>query len=223
VEFFGKAAHAASNPEDGINALDAMILAFNNINALRQQIKSTARIHGIITDGGQAPNIIPNHTAGEFYVRDMDNDYLDDLIQKVLNCFAGAAAATGARMEYQPDPLRYDSMNSNITLAQLYIDNMRELGRDVKLYEPAAHFGSTDMGNVSWVTAAIHPILSIAPAGISSHTKEFAAASASETALNSMLDASKAAAMTVVDLLTNPETMRVVRAEFKQGRKQENK
>ena len=125
VEFFGKAAHASANPAAGINALDAMILSFNNINALRQHIQSTARIHGIITDGGQAANIVPAHSAGEFYVRAADDAYLDELLQKVLNCFIGAAAATGARLEYKPDVLRYASMHSNMTLAQLYVNNMR--------------------------------------------------------------------------------------------------
>jgi amidohydrolase len=223
VEFFGKAAHAASNPDAGINALDAMILSFNNINALRQQIRSTARIHGIITDGGQAPNIIPAHTAGEFYVRDIDDAYLDELLQKVLDCFTGAAIATGVRMEYKPDPLRYASMRSNIMLAQLYINNMKLIGRNVKLSEPESHFGSTDMGNVSWVTAAIHPILAIAAEGISSHTAEFAAAAASDQGINSMTDAAKAVAMTVTDLLEDSDLLKKVREEFKQEQIQENK
>ena len=135
VEFFGKSAHASANPAAGINALDAMILSFNSINALRQHIQSTARIHGIITDGGQAANIVPAHSAGEFYVRAADDAYLDELLQKVLNCFIGAAAATGARLEYKPDVLRYASMHSNMTLAQLYVRNMHSVGREVKLSE----------------------------------------------------------------------------------------
>ena len=133
VEFFGKAAHASANPDGGINALDAMILSFNNINALRQQIQSTARIHGIITDGGQAANIIPAHSAGEFYVRAADDAYLDELLQKVLNCFISAGLATGARLEYKPDELRYASLKANVTLAQLYLNNMQALGREVEI------------------------------------------------------------------------------------------
>ena len=223
VEFFGKAAHASANPAAGINALDAMILSFNSINALRQHIQSTARIHGIITDGGQAANIVPAHSAGEFYVRAADDAYLDELLQKVLNCFIGAAAATGARLEYKPDVLRYASMHSNMTLAQLYVSNMHSVGREVKLSESNVplNVGSTDMGNVSWVTAAIHPMLAIAPKGISQHTVEFAAAAASEAGINGLIDAAKAVAMTVVDLLSNAETMQKVRDEFKQGKLQE--
>jgi amidohydrolase len=225
VEFFGKSSHASANPAAGINALDAMIISFNNINALRQQIRSDARIHGIITDGGQAANIIPAHTAGEFYVRAADDDYLDELLEKVLNCFVGAALATGARLEYKPDELRYAGMNSNTILAQLYVDNMRMLGREVMLAEPAVRTNlfSTDMGNVSQRTAAIHAMVAIAPPGISPHTVEFAKAAASEAGFKGMNDAAKAVAMTVVDLLTNAETMQKVRAEFEHGKLQEKK
>ena len=225
VEFFGKSAHASANPAAGINALDAMILSFNSINALRQHIQSTARIHGIITDGGQAANIVPAHSAGEFYVRAADDAYLDELLQKVLNCFIGAAAATGARLEYKPDVLRYASMHSNMTLAQLYVRNMESVGREVKLCESKIplNVGSTDMGNVSCVTAAIHPMLAIAPKGISQHSAEFAAAAASETGINDMLDAAKAIAMTVVDLLSRAEILQKVRQEFEQGQFQEKK
>jgi amidohydrolase len=222
VEFFGKAAHASANPTGGINALDAMILSFNNINALRQQIPGTARIHGIITDGGQATNIIPAHCAGEFDVRAADDDYLEDLLQKVQDCFVGAAVATGARLEYKPDVSRYASMNSNNTLARLYINNMRTIGREVT-FPNSQNSLSTDMGNVSWVTAVIHPMVAIAPKGISQHTAEFAAAAASENGINSMLDAAKAVAMTVVDLLSDTEMMQKVREEFKQGQLQEKK
>jgi metal-dependent amidase/aminoacylase/carboxypeptidase family protein len=202
-----------------------MILSFNNINALRQQIPGTARVHGIITDGGQAPNIIPAHSAGEFYARAADNAYLDILLEKVLNCFVGAAAATGARLEYKPDPLRYASLRINMNLAQLYVNNMRLLGREVKLAEGSVplNVGSTDMGNVSHVTAAIHPALAIAPKGVSLHSTEFATAAASETGLKGMCDAAKAVAMTVVDLLSNSDSMKMVKEEFKQKEQQENK
>jgi amidohydrolase len=216
VEYFGKAAHASANPAAGINALDALILAFNNINALRQHIRSASRIHGIITDGGQAANIVPAHSAGEFYIRATDDTYLDELIQKVLNCFIGAANATGARLEFKPDDLRYASMRNNMVLAQLYIDNMRTIGRAVKLPQSTATTGagSTDMGNVSQLAPSIHPYLAIAPQGNSVHTPEFSVAAASEDGIMGMCDAAKALAMIVVDLLSNPETLRKVRDEF---------
>src|SRR4030042_2499426 len=101
IEFFGRAAHAAANPEVGINTLEAILQSFTAINSLRQHIKETARIHGIITDGGEAANIVPAHSAGTFIVRAEDDAYLDELKERVLNCFVGAAVATGARLEYR--------------------------------------------------------------------------------------------------------------------------
>ena len=220
IEFFGKSAHASANPAGGINALDAMILSFNNINALRQHIPSTARIHGIITEGGLAANIVPAHSKGEFYVRAADDASLDELLAKVLNCFNGAAIATGARLEYKPDDLRCASMRNNTKLAKLYAANMETIGRKVKIPESTIplNTGSTDMGNVSHVTAAIHPMVSIAPKGISAHSPEFAAAAASEDGVNGMCDAAKAMAMTVVDLLSSADNVRQVRDEFKTGK-----
>jgi amidohydrolase len=216
IEFFGKSSHASANPAEGINALDAMILSFNNINALRQHIQSTARIHGIITHGGIAPNIVPDYSAGTFYVRAMDEAYLDELIQKVLNCFVSAATATGARLEYKQDELRYATMRNNVSLAQLYVNNMHSIGRDVKLSESKSslNFGSTDMGNVSQVTAVIEPVVAIAPKGISAHSPEFAIAAGSEAGINGMCDGAKALALTAVDLLSNPDTLKKVRDEF---------
>jgi len=218
VEFFGKASHAAAAPDRGINALDAMILSFNNINALRQHIRSTARIHGIIKDGGHASNVIPDHSAGEFVVRALDDEYLDELEGKVLNCFVGAANATGARLEYRWDDLRYAAMKSNMTLAQLYADNIKQFGREARLPRPGGGGGSTDMGNVSQVVPAIHPMIAIAPREVSIHSPEFAEAAASEGGIQGMVDAAKTVAMTIADLLASPEALRKVKEEFEQSR-----
>ncbi|GAH70462.1 unnamed protein product, partial [marine sediment metagenome] len=155
VEFYGKAAHAAAQPEVGVNALEAMLQSFNAINSLRQHIKDRARIHGIITDGGEAANIIPAHSAGIFIVRAEDNTYLDELRQKVINCFMGAATTSGARLEYRWGDVQYAPMRNNLTLAQLFGQNMEVLGRTVKLTSPRASFGSTDMGNVSQLVPSI--------------------------------------------------------------------
>lgn len=223
IQFFGKSAHASANPAGGINALDAMILSFNNINALRQHIPSTSRIHGIIQEGGLAANIVPEHSKAEFYVRGADDASLDELLAKVLNCFNGAAMATGARLEYKPEDLRYASMRNNITLAKFYAANMEAIGRKIKIPESTIplNTGSTDMGNVSQVTAAIHPMVAIAPKGVNAHSPEFAAAAATEDGINGMCDAAKAMAMTVVDLLTSADNMRQVRNEFNKA--QENR
>jgi amidohydrolase len=214
VEFFGRAAHAAANPEAGINALEAMLLSFAAINSLRQHIKSTARLHGIITDGGEAANIVPAHSAASFIIRTKDEDYLDELMEKVLNCFVGAAAATGARLEYRWGKVRYAPLRNNMTLARLFRKNMQSLGRKVLLAEPGKAFGSTDMGNVSQVTPSIHPTVAIAPKEVTAHSPEFAQAAASEAGIKGMLDSAKAMAMTIVDLVANPESFARVKQEF---------
>lgn len=214
VEFFGREAHAAANPEAGINALEAMLQSFAAINSLRQHILDKARIHGIITDGGQAANIVPAHSAGSFLVRAAGETYLDELKQKVLNCFLGAATASGARLEYRWGKLQYAPMCNNLTMARLFAENMRSLGRRVELANPSQAFGSTDMGNVSQLVPSIHPFVAIAPVEVTSHSTEFAAAAASETGMKGMIDAAKALAMTVVDLLSSPETVARVKKEF---------
>lgn len=214
VEFFGKAAHAAARPEAGINALEAMLNSFIAINSLRQHIKDKARIHGIITDGGEAANVVPEHTAGTFLVRAEDDTYLDELKQKVINCFIGAATASGARLEYKWGDRRYAPLRNNLTLARLFQQNMESLGHRVELYRPSNAFGSTDMGNVSQLVPSIHPTVAIAPTEVVIHSPQFALAAASETGINGLLDAAKALAMTVVDLLANPEIVIKVKEEF---------
>jgi amidohydrolase len=216
VEFFGRPAHAAGEPRKGINALDAMILAFTSINALRQHIRRDARIHGIITDGGEAPNIIPGHSAGVFSVRALDNDYLSELKNRVLNCFAGASVASGARLEYRWRDRTYAPMKSNMILAGLFKHNLESLGRDVEDFDPRSGLGSTDMGNVSQVVPSIHPTIAIAPREVLIHTPEFAAATISEAGHSALLDAAKAMAMTVADIL-QPGTIDRIRQEFDRG------
>jgi amidohydrolase len=216
VEFFGRPAHAAGEPHKGINALDAMILAFTSINALRQHIRRDARIHGIITDGGEAPNIIPGHSAGVFSVRALDNDYLSELKNRVLNCFAGASVASGARLEYRWRDRTYAPMKSNMILSGLFKHNLESLGRAVEDFDPRSGLGSTDMGNVSQVVPSIHPTIAIAPREVLIHTPEFAAATISEAGHSALLDAAKAMAMTVADIL-QPGTIDRIRQEFDRG------
>jgi len=215
IEFFGKPAHAAGGPEMGINALEAMIQSFTAINSLRQHIKDKARIHGIITDGGDAANIVPAHSAGSFLVRAEDYAYLEELKQKVINCFTGAATATGAHLEYKWAGIRYAAMRNNLTLAQLFKQNLESLGRMVKLSEPDESFGSTDMGNVSQLVPSIHAMVAIAPREVVAHSPQFASAAASEAGFRGLVDASKALAMTVVDLVANPEVVTQIQDEFR--------
>ena len=216
IEFFGQAAHAAARPEMGINALEAMVQSFNAINSLRQHIRSSARIHGIITDGGQASNVVPDHSAGEFIVRAAENDYLEEVKEKALNCFKGAATATGAKLKYKWDASRYAPMRNNMALARLFIDNMQSLGRSVAM-TGGSSFGSTDMGNVSQIIPSIHATVAVAPRGTLLHSPEFAAAVTSEAAIDGLCDAAKTLAMTAIDLLAHPEILAEVKKEFKGG------
>ncbi len=214
IEFFGKAVHAAAYPEQGVNALEAMILAFNAVNSLRQHIKDRARIHGIITHGGEAANVVPAYSAATFLVRATDNAYLDELKQKVLNCFEGAALATGARLDYRWSEIIYAPMKNNLVLAQLFAQNLESLGRRVEPFEPHFGFGSTDMGNVSQVIPAIHPSVAIVSPDVLLHSTDFAVAAASESGHKGLLDAAKALAMTVVDLLSESQALARVKDEF---------
>lgn len=216
IEFFGKAAHAATRPEAGINALEAMIQSFNAINSLRQHIKNTALIHGIITSGGEAANVVPAYTAGTFLVRAEDDVYLSELKQKVINCFIGASTVTGARLEYKWGDIQYAPMRNNLTLARLFKQNIESLGRGMQLVVSNRGIGSTDMGNVSQLVPGIHPSVSITSPDVVVHSPQFASAAASEAGIQGLLDAAKALALTVTDLVANPEMVARVKEEFQQ-------
>ena len=215
VEFLGKAAHAAARPEEGINALEAMILSFNGINSLRQHIKERARIHGIITKGGDAPNIVPDHTAGTFLVRAIDETYLEGLKIKVLNCFQAAALATGAKLQYIWKEY-YAPLRVNMTLAEVMAANMRAVGRHPEPIPTAS--GSSDMGNVSVLVPTIHPEVAIVPRNISLHSIEFREAAASAAGDKGLMDGAKALALTAVDLLSDKKLVSGIKREFKSAK-----
>jgi len=215
VEFFGKAAHAAVQPSQGINALEAIILAFNSINSLRQHIQEQARIHGIITDGGEAPNVVPAHSAATFIIRAPDYAYLEELQGKVLNCFKGASLASGARLKYRWGDKVYAPIKNNVALAKLFSDNLESMGRRLDVFDLQIPFGSSDMGNVSQVVPSIHPMVAIVSPKVSLHSAEFASAAASETGHQGLLDAAKAMAMTVVDVIGRPEVLEKIKQEFR--------
>ncbi|MFW9914503.1 MAG: M20 family metallopeptidase [Candidatus Thorarchaeota archaeon] len=214
IEFTGKAAHASASPEQGINALDAVIQTFNGINALRQHIRDGARIHGIITHGGTKPNIVPDYAAAEFYVRAADNEYCNELLEKFENCAKGAALVTGAILSFNTIGHSYQAMKLNRTLGEAFAENLRILNVPLKPLPKGHSLGSTDMGNVSQVVPAIHPYLEIADESVAGHSKEFAQAAASEKGQRAMMNAAKALAMTIVDLLTNSELINQARKEF---------
>ena len=216
IEFHGKAAHASSEPEKGINALDAVIQTFVALNALRQHIKEGSRIHGIITHGGVKPNIVPEYAAALFYVRAPENTYRDELVEKLRKCAEGAALATGARLVFTKVGHEYKAIRPNKTMARVFGRYLAELGYPPE--EPKGGMGSTDMGDVSWEVPAIHPYIRICAGEIPGHSREFAEAAKSETAKAAMIAAAKAMAATCLELWTNPELFREVQEEFRQGK-----
>ncbi|HBE02441.1 MAG TPA: amidohydrolase [Spirochaetia bacterium] len=215
LEFFGKSAHAAAAPEKGINAFDALILAFTGINALRQHLRSDARVHGIITHGGEATNIVPEYSAAKFGVRAMDVPYTRQIIDKVKACAEAGALVTGARLKFTEGQYHYAPMCPNPVLADLVDSNMRKLGIDVKFPIPnKGGMGSTDMGNVSQAVPALHPYIAIGPETVSTHTNEFRELAGSAAGHVGMIKAAKIMSMTAIDLLACPEILTAVKTAF---------
>jgi amidohydrolase len=216
-EFIGRAAHASGDPEKGINALDAFVLAYNGISLLRQQVKEGARLHGFLKEGGTAPNIIPERTSGEFLVRARDEAYMQELVQKVKNIFQAAALATGCevRLTFDEDP--YTDLRNNGVLAKLFEENLRHVGVEPVESVPWQGAGSTDMGNVSHVVPALHPTIGIASADVPGHSQAFLEASGSPRGYQAMVDAAKALAMTGVDLLADHGLVVQAKTEFRRG------
>jgi amidohydrolase len=219
VEFEGKAAHAAARPDAGINALDAMVSAFASIGLLRQQLRDTARVHGIITEGGQAVNVIPHHTAAKLLIRTEDDDYMDEVLKpKVLACFEGAAKATGCELTYRwGEESRYKTMRTNNALAEAYRANLESLGRTVVNPESNRSMGSTDMGNVSQIVPGIHPAIAVAPQHVPIHTVEFREFAASDSGHAGLMDSAKALAMTGIDVLLDGGLRERMWTEFRVG------
>jgi len=213
LEFFGKASHAAAAPEEGINALDALILTYNNINAMRPTFGPKDRVAGIITNGGEAANIIPAYTSADFSIRALSAKRRDVLVEQVIACAQAGAQAVGCQLKFNVTP-GYKEIIPNRTLAGLFKTNLELLGRVVVEPDLNERMGSTDMGDVSHLVPAIHPYLTIAPENIAGHTIEFREYSISEAGKAAMLDAAKALAMTTIDLLTNPELISEAKNEL---------
>jgi amidohydrolase len=212
IEFYGKPAHAAAEPEEGINALEAMILTYSAVSAQRQHLRGDARIHGVITHGGDAPNIVPEYTQAKFYVRAKDTPYAAVVVEKLRACAEGAARATGARLAFREYAPRYDNLLVTPKFSELAEANMAALGIELSL--PDDRMCSSDMGNVSQVVPSIHPYISIGPEDMGVHTAEFCAAAGSPAGHEGMIKAAKIMAMTAVDLLAEPANLLDVQQSF---------
>ncbi|MEK4441736.1 M20 family metallopeptidase [Niallia sp. FSL K6-0077] len=214
-EFFGKAAHAAASPHLGINALDAVLQTFNSINALRQHIKSDARIHGVITEGGKAANIVPDYAVAQFYVRAGKREEVNKLVEKVKQCAEGAALQTGATVKSSFYEFSYDDMITNQTLSDLFTKQLVDLGVDAsEIQVQRDGSGSLDMGNVSQVVPSIHPYVKICNEAYACHTHEFREAAMSDQGRDAMILGAKSMALTGLEILTNKELLAEIKAEF---------
>lgn len=212
--FTGRPAHAAGAPHEGINALDACIQTFNGINALRQHLTDDVRIHGIIAEGGVAPNIVPERAIARFYVRARDRGYLNTVVEKVKACARAGASAAGAKVEMRNFELSNDNIKLNHSFTDLYAQQLAYLG--VVDVEPVDHgSGSSDLGNVSQRIPAIHPYIAISDHPITGHTRELGEATTTPTGHAGLLIGAKALAMTVAELLTCSEVAQKIRSEFR--------
>ena len=216
VTYHGRAAHASAMPYRGLNALDAVVSAYQSIAQLRQHIKGSERIHGIITEGGMAANIVPERASCRFYVRAADIHELVPLKARVQACFEAGALSTGCRAEIKWGKSDYLDLKTNWPMAESFRQNAQALGREFVALDslPPGYAGSTDMGNISHRVPSIHPMLAVAPAGVIIHNAEFARWAASDKGDQAVIDGAKALAFTALDLMADPAMLQSARADF---------
>lgn len=221
IKYTGREAHAAEWPWQGINALDAAVLCYQSISCLRQQMVPGWMVHGVISNGGQVPNIIPGKTQVDYYIRCPTTTELTIFEKKVLKCAAGAADATGCKMEVE-DGSVYMSLMSNETMIDLYEKNGISLGIEFERREMITKKlgGSSDMSDVSHAVPSIHPEFRIGT-DFNSHTQEFTPAAGSPEAQINTLKVAKSLAMTAVDILTDHTLMAKIRKDFADGQERE--
>jgi amidohydrolase len=217
ITFKGRPAHAAAAPQDGINALDALVEAYMAMRMLRVHMRDDVRMPGIITYGGAVPNIVPEKAVARFSLRAADSDYLETVIEKVKACARGAAMASGATVDFHHYEPLFEAMNNNAVMGSLFAKHLQELGYPVEYLKPTQRGGSTDVGNVSQIVPTIHPSIAIGADQLSAHTREFAEATVSSQGEKALMDAALAMAMTVVDIKAEPALLDEIRDEF--GRK----
>lgn len=205
VEYTGVASHAAAAPHLGRNALDAAVLGYVNVAALRQHIRSDERVHGVFPEAGEKPNIVPRHAKAYWYVRASTVDRLEELKARVVACLEGGAMAAGCTMDLRWIDPPYSDMVDDDRLLERYERNAAAIGRPfADTADVGAVVGSTDMGNVSHMVASIHPLIAVAPPGVSIHTPEFAEFAGGAAGDRAVIDGAKALASTIIDCWLDP-------------------
>ena len=204
VRYTGKAAHASSFPHQGINAADALVVAQVAIGLLRQHLPPGDQVHGIVTDGGDAPNIVPAHAGAKYYMRSRTLAGLEVLEPRIRRCFEAGAIATGSDFDMIPQSPNYSEFTADEAMSEVYRRNAEELGRVFPELRGPVMGGSTDMANVSLAMPAIHPMLGIDSLPAVNHQPEFTAAAAAPAADQAVIDGAVAMAWTAIDLATDP-------------------
>lgn len=213
-EFHGKPAHASASPEEGRNALDAIVLAVSAINALRQQMRSDSRIHGIIIKAGSATNVIPDFAEAQFVVRSVTKSYNEELRERVRDCARGAALQTGTEVKFIEPDIYLDNMISNRTMEQVFCDKMQETF-GIEVGPPPAQSGSNDAGLLSKICPTIHPMFGICEdVKYPAHTEGFRDATLTPYARQQMRNTAAALALTVIEVMQNSELFEQIKKEF---------
>lgn len=219
VTYRGRAAHAAAAPQAGRNALDAAVLGYVNVAALRQHIRPDERVHGIFTEAGDAPNVVPERASSTWYVRSPTVKGLEKLKTRVLACLEAGATAAGCSVEHEWIDPAFANMVDNGPMIDLYSANLARTGRSI--VDPTSIdgiVGSTDMGNVSHVVPSIHPMIAVSPPSVAIHTQDFVRYAGGPDGDQAVLDGARAMAATVVDLWTRPDALDATKAAFAAAR-----
>ena len=218
VRYQGLAAHAAVSPDKGKNALDAAVLGYMNVAALRQHIKPTERVHGIFTKSGEKPNIVPREAEMDWYVRSDTIESLQPLKARIAKCLEAGAIAADCTISFDWQKNTYADLVDNLPLLTSYVENSAQFGRDLTTdFLPGTGGGSTDMGNLSYLVPSIHPMLQVAPHGVSLHSAQFAEFTASKDADKAVLDGAKIMAMTAIDMWLSDTLSSQVQLAFGDG------
>lgn len=218
-KFYGKESHAASAPEEGISALDAVMNSFIAINSLREYFTDDVRVHGVITNGGDAANIVPGYCEAKFLIRCNTRKQLTSVKEKVYAAVRGSSEAVGVKCDIE-EALIYAERNTNITMANMFKDNLEAMGIEVNAPPKHGGIGSSDIGNVSQIVPTIHPYIKIGEA--TNHTHAFTQETKSEGAMVGLNQAAKALAMTAYDLCTDEDALKRVQKEFDDWKKQQD-
>src|SRR5699024_6634799 len=223
VEFFGRSSHAAASPEKGINALDGIIQVYNAVNALREHLTDDVRIHGVITNGGEAANVVPDYASARFYLRAKSRPILTDLYTKFENIVKGAALQIGGDYKFGLFQNSVDNVVVTPLFDQVYEKQLNKYGEYISEDSSNKGGGSTDVGNISQVIPTIHPNIKISENYIAGHSREFREACKSELGLNSIELGAKVLANTALDIIEDPELLRNIKKQHRENVKNQDK